>query len=262
VLLAMLAGMLLSSLFALVALVFNANQVATGLALTIFGVGLSTFVGAAWVGKPLAGFEPLAIPYLSEIPLIGRMLFAQDLLVYLSFALFALVAWVILKSRVGLIIQAVGENPDAASAMGLPVLGVRALAVLFGGAMAGLAGAYLSLAYTPMWAENMSAGRGWIALALVVFASWRVWRLLLGAYLFGLASILHLVAQGLGLAIPSSLLAMLPYVATIVVLVLLSRMRCAPGYMRRCRWGSRGRPGVSLNNRQQRTRRLASSDAA
>ncbi|MDI3275773.1 ABC transporter permease [Pseudomonas sp. AL03] len=137
------------------------------------------------------------------------------------FALVALVVWVIVKSRVGLIIQAVGENPDAASAMGLPGLGVRTLAVLFGGAMAGLAGAYLSLAYTPMWAENLSARRGWIALALVVFASWRVWRL--GAYLFGLASILHLVAQGLGLAIPSSLLAMLPYVATIVGLVLLSR---------------------------------------
>ncbi|MHC8375338.1 ABC transporter permease [Pseudomonas sp. MDT1-16] len=136
------------------------------------------------------------------------------------FALVALVVWVIVKSRVGLIIQAVGENPDAASAMGLPGLGVRTLAVLFGGAMAGLAGAYLSLAYTPM-SENLSARRGWIALALVVFASWRVWRL--GAYLFGLASILHLVAQGLGLAIPSSLLAMLPYVATIVVLVLLSR---------------------------------------
>ncbi|KPW38309.1 ABC transporter permease [Pseudomonas coronafaciens] len=223
VLLAMLAGMLLSALFAVVALVFNANQVATGLALTIFGVGLSSFVGATWVGKPLSGFEPVAIPFLSDIPLIGRMLFAQDLLVYLSFALFALVAWALLKSRVGLIIQAVGENPDAASAMGLPVLRVRTLAVLFGGAMAGLAGAYLSLAYTPMWAENMSAGRGWIALALVVFASWRVWRLLLGAYLFGLASILHLVAQGIGLAIPSNLLAMLPYVATIVVLVLLSR---------------------------------------
>jgi simple sugar transport system permease protein len=122
-----------------------------------------------------------------------------------------------------LIIQAVGENPDAASAMGLPVLLVRTLAVLFGGAMAGLAGAYLSLAYTPMWAENMSAGRGWIALALVVFASWRVARVLLGAYLFGFASILYLVAQGIGLAIPSNLLAMLPYVATIVVLVLLSR---------------------------------------
>ncbi|MDE3737345.1 ABC transporter permease [Metapseudomonas resinovorans] len=223
VLLAMAAGVLLSALFALVALGCNANQVATGLALTIFGVGLSSFVGAAWVGKPLAGFEPVAIPLLSEIPLLGRMLFAQDLLVYLSFALFALVAWVLLKSRIGLVIQAVGENPDAASAMGLPVMRVRTLAVLFGGAMAGMAGAYLSLAYTPMWAENMTAGRGWIALALVVFASWRVLRVLLGAYLFGLASILHLVAQGLGLAIPANLLAMLPYVATILVLVLLSR---------------------------------------
>ena len=223
VLLAMAAGMLLSMLFAAVALGFNANQVATGLALTIFGVGLSTFVGAAWVGKPLAGFEPIAIPLLSEIPLIGRMLFAHDILVYLSFALFGLVAWVLLKSRIGLIIQAVGENPDAASAMGLPVLRVRTLAVLFGGAMAGLAGGYLSLAYTPMWAENMTAGRGWIALALVVFASWRVFRVLLGAYLFGLASIIHLVAQGVGLSIPSNLLAMLPYVATILVLVLLSR---------------------------------------
>lgn len=223
VLLAMSAGMLLSMLFAAVALGFNANQVATGLALTIFGVGLSTFVGAAWVGKPLAGFEPIAIPLLSDIPLIGRMLFAQDILVYLSFALFGLVAWVLLKSRIGLIIQAVGENPDAASAMGLPVLRVRTLAVLFGGAMAGLAGGYLSLAYTPMWAENMTAGRGWIALALVVFASWRIFRVLLGAYLFGLASIIHLVAQGIGLSIPSNLLAMLPYVATILVLVLLSR---------------------------------------
>ena len=223
VLLAMAAGMLLSLLFAAVALGFNANQVATGLALTIFGVGLSTFVGAAWVGKPLSGFEPIVIPLLADIPLIGRMLFAQDVLVYLSFALFALVAWVLLKSRIGLIIQAVGENPDAASAIGLPVLRVRTLAVVFGGAMAGLAGGYLSLAYTPMWAENMTAGRGWIALALVVFASWRVLRVLLGAYLFGLASILHLVAQGIGLSIPSNLLAMLPYVATIVVLVLLSR---------------------------------------
>lgn len=223
VLFACLAGVLLSLLFAMVALGFNANQVATGLALTIFGVGLSSFVGASWVGKPLAGFEPIAIPLLSEIPVIGRMLFAQDLLVYLSFGLFALVAWVLLKSRIGLIIQAVGENPNAASAMGLPVLRVRTLAVMFGGGMAGLAGGYMSLAYTPMWAENMTAGRGWIALALVVFASWRVSRVLLGAYLFGLASILHLVAQGLGLAIPGNLLAMLPYVATILVLVLLSR---------------------------------------
>lgn len=223
VLLACLAGMLLSALFALVALGCQANQVATGLALTIFGIGLSAFVGTAWVGKPLAGFEPLAIPVLSDIPLIGHMLFNQDVLVYLSFVLFGVIAWVLLKSRLGLILQAVGENPNAASAMGLPVLRVRTLAVLFGGAMAGMAGAYLSLAYTPMWAENMSAGRGWIALALVVFASWRVWRVLLGAYLFGLASILHLVAQGIGISVPSNLLAMLPYVATILVLVLLSR---------------------------------------
>lgn len=223
VLAAMAAGVLLAALFALVALGCNANQVATGLALTIFGIGLSSFVGAAWVGKPLAGFEPVAIPLLGALPVLGKMLFSQDLMVYLSFALFALIAWALLKSRIGLVLQAVGENPDAASAMGLPVLRVRTLAVLFGGAMAGMAGAYLSLAYTPMWAENMTAGRGWIALALVVFASWRVFRVLLGAYLFGLASILHLVAQGVGLAIPANLLAMLPYVATILVLVLLSR---------------------------------------
>ncbi|MCP1620104.1 nucleoside ABC transporter membrane protein [Pseudomonas sp. SLBN-26] len=223
VLAAMAAGVLLSALFALVALGCNANQVATGLALTIFGIGLSSFVGAAWVGKPLAGFEPVAIPLLGALPVLGKVLFSQDLMIYLSFALFALIAWALLKSRIGLVLQAVGENPDAASAMGLPVLRVRTLAVLFGGAMAGMAGAYLSLAYTPMWAENMTAGRGWIALALVVFASWRVFRVLLGAYLFGLASILHLVAQGVGLAIPANLLAMLPYVATILVLVLLSR---------------------------------------
>lgn len=223
VLAAMAAGVLLSALFALVALGCNANQVATGLALTIFGIGLSSFVGAAWVGKPLAGFEPVALPLLGALPVLGKVLFSQDLMVYLSFALFALIAWALLKSRIGLVLQAVGENPDAASAMGLPVLRVRTLAVLFGGAMAGMAGAYVSLAYTPMWAENMTAGRGWIALALVVFASWRVFRVLLGAYLFGLASILHLVAQGVGLAIPANLLAMLPYVATILVLVLLSR---------------------------------------
>ncbi|MCL6690285.1 ABC transporter permease [Pseudomonas sp. R3.Fl] len=223
VLLAVLAGVLLASLFAAVALGLNANQVACGLALTIFGVGLSSFVGAAWVGKPLAGFAPIAVPGLAALPLVGKMLFAQDALVYLTFALFAGVAWLLLKSRAGLVLQAVGENPDAAAAMGLPVVRVRTMAVLFGGAMAGLAGAYLSLAYTPMWAENMSAGRGWIALALVVFASWRVFRVLLGAWLFGLASILHLVAQGVGLSIPANLLAMLPYVATIVVLVLLSR---------------------------------------
>jgi len=227
VLMACLAGMLLASLFALVALGCQANQVATGLALTIFGVGLSAFVGSAWVGKPLSGFEAQAIPVLADLPIIGHMLFNQDLLVYLSFALFLLVAWVLLKSRTGLILQAVGENPDAASAMGLPVLRVRTLAVLFGGAMAAMAGAYLSLAYTPMWAENMSAGRGWIALALVVFSSWLPWRLAIGAYLFGGVSILQLHAQPLGLGVPSQFLSMLPFLATVVVLVLISGNRRA-----------------------------------
>lgn len=223
VLFACIGGMLMSLLFGFIALQLNANQVATGLALTIFGIGLSSFIGASWVGKPLEGFNPVAIPLLSDIPVVGHMLFRQDLLVYVSYFLFALIAWALLKSRLGLIIQAVGENPNAANALGLPVLRVRMLAVLFGGAMAGLAGGYLSLAYTPMWAENMTAGRGWIALALVVFASWRVFRVILGAWLFGLTSILYLVAQGLGMDIPSNLLAMLPYVATILVLIILSR---------------------------------------
>lgn len=219
---AMLAGVLMSMLFAGIALGLQANQVATGLALTIFGAGLSAFIGAGFVGQPVTGLEPIAIPVLSEIPVIGRMLFAQDLVVYLSFVIFAAIFWFFRSSRAGLTVKAVGENPHAAKAIGLPVMRTRYLAVAFGGAMAGLAGGYLSLAYTPLWAENMTAGRGWIALALVVFATWRAERVLLGAYLFGLASILHLVAQGLGFAVSPNLLAMLPYVATVLVLVILS----------------------------------------
>lgn len=221
--LAIIAGILMSQLFAVIALGLSANQVATGLALTIFGTGLSAFIGSDFVGKPIDGLNTIAIPVLSDIPVIGKMLFAQDLIVYLSFGLFAAVYWFFRSSRTGLIVKAVGENPDAANAIGLPVMRTRYLAVAFGGAMAGLAGGYLSLAYTPLWAENMTAGRGWIALALVVFASWRAERVLLGAYLFGLASILHLVAQGLGFAVSPNLLAMLPYVATVFVLVMLSR---------------------------------------
>ncbi|QEQ98249.1 ABC transporter permease [Neptunomonas concharum] len=221
--LAIIAGILMSQLFAVIALGLSANQVATGLALTIFGTGLSAFIGSDFVGKPIDGLNAIAIPVLSDIPVIGKMLFAQDLIVYLSFGLFAAVYWFFRSSRTGLIVKAVGENPDAANAIGLPVMRTRYLAVAFGGAMAGLAGGYLSLAYTPLWAENMTAGRGWIALALVVFASWRAERVLLGAYLFGLASILHLVAQGLGFAVSPNLLAMLPYVATVFVLVMLSR---------------------------------------
>jgi len=220
--LAIVAGMLMSMLFAAIALGLNANQVATGLALTIFGTGLSAFIGAAYVGTPITGLEPIAIPYLSEIPLIGKMLFAQDLVVYLSFGLFGLVFWFFKSSRLGLTVKAVGENPHAANSLGLPVMRTRYLAVAFGGGMAGLAGGYLSLAYTPLWAENMTAGRGWIALALVVFATWRADRIIFGAYLFGLASILNLVVQGLGYPVSPNLLAMMPYAATVLVLVMIS----------------------------------------
>lgn len=219
---ALIAGILMSLLFGVLTLKLNANQCASGLALTIFGTGLSAFIGADFVGKPVTGLEPIAIPYLSSLPVIGKALFQQDLMVYLSFGATALLFWFFKSSRAGLIVKAVGESPTSANAIGLPVIATRFMAVAFGGAMAGLAGGYLSLAYTPLWAENMSAGRGWIALALVVFASWRIERVMMGAYLFGLASILHLVAQGLGFAFPPNLLAMLPYVATILVLVLLS----------------------------------------
>ncbi len=218
-----LAGMGMALLFGVIALNLNANQIATGLALTIFGTGLSAFIGADYEGEALAGLQTLTIPELSEIPVLGKALFSQDAIVYLSWALFIGVYFLFKKSRIGLSIRAVGENPDAANAIGLNVIGIRFLALLFGGAMAGLAGGYLSLAYTPLWTEDMTAGRGWIALALVVFASWRAERILLGAYLFGFASIIHLVAQGLGVSVSASLLAALPYTATIVVLIILSR---------------------------------------
>lgn len=219
---AILAGMAMSMLFAFMAVTLAANQYAAGLALTIFGTGLSAFVGAGFVGQSIDGFTRVAIPLLSDIPVIGRVLFDQDALVYVSLIAFVGV-WVFLRhSRGGLLLRAVGEDPEAANANGLRVLTVRYLAVAFGGGMAGLAGAFLSLAYTPLWTENMTAGRGWIALALVVFATWRPERVVLGAYLFGAASILHLVLQGLGWKSSTELLAMLPYVVTILMLVLLS----------------------------------------
>lgn len=220
--LAIVAGILMSLIFAVITMELSANQVATGLALTIFGTGLSAFIGSGYVGKPIDGLDPIFIPFLTDLPLVGRMIFGQDLIVYLSLVLFAGVYWFINHSRPGLILKAVGENPHSANAIGLPVFKTRYLAIMFGGAMAGLAGSYLSLAYTPLWAENMSAGRGWIALALVVFASWKAERVLLGAWLFGLASILHLVFQGLGFAVSPNLLAILPYLATVLVLVILS----------------------------------------
>ena len=227
--LGILAGMLggagLSLIFALLVLGFQASQVATGLALTIFGVGLSALLGQDLVGIAYAGLPTLAIPLLAKIPIVGPLLFNHDILVYGSFAMVAAVFWFLTRTRAGLIVRAVGDSHEAAHAMGYPVLRIRFLAILFGGGMAGLAGAYLSLAYSPLWIENMSSGRGWIALALVVFATWRPARVFVGAYLFGGITILQLHAQALGVGIPSQVMSMLPYLATIAVLVLISRDR-------------------------------------
>ena len=225
VLAAMAAGMLMSLLFGVISMHLRANQVATGLALTIFGTGLSAFVGSSYVGQTVKGFQGIQIPVLADIPFIGKLLFSHDLLIYVSWVLVLIVGWFCVRTRGGLILRAVGENPHNANAIGLPVLTVRYLAILFGGAMAGLVGSYMSLAYTPMWMENMTGGRGWIALALVVFASWKTKNLVLGAYLFGIASIMHLVLQGLGMKISPSLLAMLPYLATLVVMIFIGSNR-------------------------------------
>ncbi len=220
---AILAGVAMSLLFGFIVMQLNANQVATGLALTIFGTGLSGFIGLNYVGESIDGLDELTFFGLAEIPLLGDIFFSYDIFVYLSIALAAAVYYFFKSTRPGLIVKAVGESPESAQAIGLSVLKVRYLAIMFGGAMAGLAGAYLSLVITPLWADNMTAGRGWIALALVVFASWRVERVLFGAYLFGLMGIMNLVLQGMGVSTSPNILAMMPYVATIVVLVLLSR---------------------------------------
>jgi general nucleoside transport system permease protein len=217
------ASMLLALLFALLTLSLQTNQVATGLALTLFGLGLSAFVGRSFAGLPIEGIRSLSIPGLSNLPLVGPLLFRFDWAVYGSLALYFAVDHVLNRTRAGLQLRAVGESPAVAHALGQPVTLTRYLAVLFGGAMSGIAGAYLSTALTPMWVEGMSAGRGWIALALVVFATWKPLRVLLGAYLFGGVTLLQLHAQALGLNVPSEILSMLPYAATIVVLVLICR---------------------------------------
>ena len=220
-----LAGMLMSLIFALMTLGLAVNQVATGLALTILGIGLSGLIGSRFVGEKISLAPHLYIPGLTDIPLVGRILFGEDAFVYLSLAL-VIGAWFFLyRTRPGLILRAAGDNHASAHALGYPVLRIRLFAVLFGGACAGLAGAYLPLAYTPFFIPGMTAGRGWIALALVVFASWRPGRLVIGAYLFGAMTILQLHAQGWGVGIPSQFMSALPYLATIIVLVLISRAR-------------------------------------
>lgn len=218
-------GTVFSLLFGFLTLTLVTNQVATGLALTILGLGLSGMLGESFVGLPGVKLQPIVFPVLSEIPFIGPLLFQQDIIFYMSIALVVGISWFLFKSRTGLKLRAIGDSHGSAHALGINVIATRYLAIMFGGACAGLAGAQLSLVYTPQWVENMSAGRGWIALALVVFASWRPWRVLAGGYLFGAVTIGQLHAQAFGLGIPSQLLSAMPYAATIIVLVIISYNR-------------------------------------
>ncbi|MEP6656326.1 MAG: ABC transporter permease [Betaproteobacteria bacterium] len=219
----MAGGAALAAVFAVLTLSLLANQVAAGLALSLFGIGLSAFVGLPYVNVVIDGIRPITIAGISDLPYIGKLLFGHNPLVYLSIAQFAAVHWFLYGTRAGLIVRAVGESPQSAHAIGYPVIRIRYLAVLFGGACAGLAGAYLAVAYTPLWAEGMTAGRGWIALALVVFATWKPWRVVAGAYLFGGLTLAQFQAQASGAAIAPQLLSMLPYLATVIVLALISR---------------------------------------
>src|SRR5580700_750050 len=224
-----LAGAALAAIFGVLTLGLAVNQVATGLALTILGVGASGLIGAGFVGQRIAPAPPLTLPLFSDLPFVGRIFFGENAFVYFSVALVVGLWWVLYRARAGLVLRAVGDNHASAHALGYPVLKIRMLAVLFGGACAGLAGAYLPLAYTPFFIPGMTAGRGWIALALVVFASWRPGRLVIGAYLFGAVSILGLSVQPLHLGIPQQMMNALPYLATVVVLVLISRTRGIAG---------------------------------
>jgi simple sugar transport system permease protein len=218
-----LAGAFMAFVFGMLTLSLTSNQVATGLALTIFGIGLSALVGSGFVGIPVDRLPRLGVPGLSDLPVVGPLLFGHDALVYLSVIATIGVAYFLKRTRGGMILRAVGESDVSAHSIGYDVIKVRYLAVLFGGIMAGLGGAFLSLSYTPMWVEEMTAGRGWIALALVVFASWRPGRLFLGAYLFGGVTILQLYAQGAGgFGVPAQIMSMLPYLATIVVLAVIA----------------------------------------
>jgi general nucleoside transport system permease protein len=217
------AGALLAALFGVLAIWLNTNQVATGLALSLFGVGFSAFIGQPYVQEKLTERAQFAIPVLADIPFIGPALFRQHPMVYLAVALTVGLAWFLYRSRAGLVLRAVGESPESAHALGYPVRRIRMLAVMVGGAMCGLSGAYISVVYTPLWVEGMIAGKGWIALALTTFATWRPTRVLLGAYLFGGVTMLQFHLQGEGVEVPSQLLTAMPYIATIVVLVLISR---------------------------------------
>jgi ABC-type uncharacterized transport system permease subunit len=220
---AALAGMAMAALFGVLVIWLNTNQYATGLALTLFGSGLSAFVGIKYTQQRLPDRPHFDIPGLADIPLVGPALFKHHPLVYITIALAIFMTWFLMRSRAGLVLRAVGESPESAHALGYRVRPIRLMAVMAGGALCGLAGAYISLVYTPLWVEGMVAGKGWIALALTTFATWRPARVLLGAYLFGGVTMLQFQLQGQGVQIPSQWLTMLPYLSTIVVLVLISR---------------------------------------
>jgi simple sugar transport system permease protein len=218
-----LAGALVAAVFGWLVIWLNTNQYATGLAVSLFGSGFSAFVGIAYVGKQIENAPVAGIPFLRDLPLVGPALFRQHPMVYLAMALVAATSWFFYRTRAGLVLRSVGEAPTSAHALGYGVRYIRLGAVVAGGGLCGLAGAYLSTVYTPLWVEGMVAGRGWIALALTVFATWRPARILLGAYLFGGVTMLQFYLQAQGVQVPSQFMAMLPYVSTIVVLVLISR---------------------------------------
>lgn len=222
------AAALLSMVFAGLVLTVKANQVAAGLAISILGLGLSALFGKSYESLIISGLPKLPMPILSEIPVLGPNLFTQDIVVWLTI-LGAITMWYVLnRTKVGLIVTAIGENSDAARTIGYPVTSIRYAAVAFGGAMCGLAGAYAATVYTPLWAEGMIAGRGWIAVALVVFGTWQTGRIAFGAVLFGLLSLGELTAQAAGVGLPSQLLSSLPYIATILMLVVISKRSSAP----------------------------------
>jgi simple sugar transport system permease protein len=219
----MLAGALLASLFGVLVIWLNTNQYATGLALSLFGAGFSAFAGTRYVQEKLPEQSQYPIPFLADLPFVGPAFFRQHPMVYLAIALTLAMIWFLYRTRAGLVLRSVGESPESAHALGYPVRRIRLAAVMVGGSLCGLAGAYVSVVYTPLWVEGMIAGKGWIALALTTFATWRPARVLLGAYLFGGVTMLQFHLQGMGVDIASQFLTMLPYLATILVLVLISR---------------------------------------
>ena len=218
-------GAALSFLFVILTQYMLSNQVASGLSLTLFGLGIAAMLGHKYSGIKPPSVPKLDVPFLTDIPVIGPILFSHDAMIYVSFVIVAAVWYFLKYTRGGLILRAVGESHDAAHALGYKVVRVRVMAILFGGACAGMGGAYLSLVRVPQWTEGMTAGAGWIALAIVVFASWKPWRIVLGAYLFGGVTILQLNLQGMGISIPVAYLSMAPYLITIVVLVIMSADR-------------------------------------